>query len=233
MLAAAGGKQARGLRAVRVMPRYKDVFAVPNLLLPESSLSAGKLLDPITFNSFLLPTGSPLLDAGSFKLRGAPAPAVEEGFSRVGVFRSPFEYVCAASVKPFPTDDLELVVPSDAQSAIDFIAASSSDDLVHYRLKMFIWLRELVSRLEPDERKLHSSFHPSVEKVVQSKKVLAIREVLARVGIADDCLHHGLCEGFKLLGEIPAHTHWDTKIKLATESPELFVRNAPWRKAVT
>eukprot|EP00971_Amphidinium_carterae_P198810 3945302-Amphidinium_carterae.1 len=75
MLAAAGGKQARGLRAVQVMSR------------------------------------------------GPLAPVVEEGQTRVGVFRTPFEYVCTASVKGFPTDELELVVPVDAQGAINFIVA--------------------------------------------------------------------------------------------------------------
>eukprot|EP00971_Amphidinium_carterae_P182918 3629931-Amphidinium_carterae.1 len=139
-----------------------------------------------------------------------PAPAVEEGFSRVAILHVPLEYVCAASVKPFTTVDLELVVPPDAQSAINFIAAASQVKLESVSPELFVrsepWRKAItVSKCRIiDTASAKSLWEITLDvKLMRWKRVVGRSFSLAEASAVwgkglSPAMRHGVLQGTKL-----------------------------------
>ena len=120
----------------------------------------------------------------------------------VGTWHTPEQFVERAKQVIHPMD--ENAVASITKKAIDFVERSSPRLVSIERKKQLLKAKIKAKQLEQQEKRLHESLNPSVEKVVGDKKILLWKSLLQEEGYDDMELVKFMTEGVPLVG---AHDH--------------------------
>ena len=120
----------------------------------------------------------------------------------VGTWHTPEQFVEKARFVTHPMD--ENAVASITKKAIDFVERSSPRLVSIEQKKQLLKAKIKAKQLEQQEKRLHESLNPSVEKVVGDKKILLWKSLLQEEGYDDMAVVNFLTEGVPLVG---AHDH--------------------------
>ena len=125
-----------------------------------------------------------------------------KGSLSFGVYHEPQEFVAKALLEQHPCH-LESLLPAELVHAIRVNHSKSAAVLGQERTET---LRKWVARaseLSADEEQLKNSFSPHRQKILHSKRLLLMKEMLDSVGHEDEDLISDLSSGFDLTGPLP------------------------------
>eukprot|EP00973_Karenia_brevis_P009869 1334102-Karenia_brevis.AAC.1 len=88
------------------------------------------------------------------------------------------------------------------------MAASGPKGVIEHRARMLSHYRDVCTKLEDQEKKLHSSFNLSVEAVVKFKNILLFKQILCDAGYDDLGVADYLIEGVKVVGHLERTGIW-------------------------
>ena len=116
-----------------------------------------------------------------------------------GLLRSPQEWHQLALVIPFAMDRLRFVRPWKAKAMVEMLTNSPAR-LVELRKNALQKMIEQVEKLEKDERVLHDSVAPHVQKILHDKKLVLLSRLMTEAGVDDLILVDEVINGFDLTG---------------------------------
>ena len=181
-----------------------------------------------------VPQGSRLLRTGSREGEGAEPVHVFV----FGVYRSPVQFVHQALTLAHPFDSAR-ALPDPLVRVLFRTLTKGPLDIMKLRLqKMRLW-RDWARELEPAERELHASLHPSVASVLKGKRLLLLERIANSSGWPDKTIHHDLRQGFKLSGEVPPTGIFEPDVKPPVSSVAEFwdaaeiLKTQLWSKIAT
>ena len=208
--AASSGKQPRGSKLKPLLSEFKEVVKRKR---PETCDSS-KILR-------VYPVGSEL------------SQDLDQQDAVVGIYRTPQEFVCEAIKVGHPSTFL-VTVPEELLDTIHFITSRSPKEVCEYRIKCVHWLIKRAQELQKDEEELHSKLQPSVERILKTKRLLLLQELLQFTCYPDaDQLISDIKDGFVLIGKTSTSGALQKKVKPASISQQQLKQQAIWnRKAV-
>ena len=164
-----------------------------------------------------VPKGSRLLRTGSREGEGGEPVHVFV----FGVYRSPVQFVHQALTLARPFDSAR-ALPDPLVRVLFRTLTQGPLDIMKLRLqKMRLW-RDWARELEPAERELHASLHPSVASVLKGKRLLLLERIASSLCWPDKTIHRDLRQGFKLSGEVPPTGIFEPDVKPPVSSVAEF-----------
>lgn len=133
---------------------------------------------------------------------------------RLGIYRSPEEFVKMAKQCTHPLDE-EIKLPDRIANVIFQIATQGKEWVVNHRETNLDYYRKVKEDLAGQEKTLHESMHPDVERVMKSKAICLFSRMLKDIGYSDMGVVHLLSQGVKLVGLSEKSGVWqedDTKL---------------------
>ena len=215
----AAWKQPRGRRSPQLLPEFKEVISLPKVVLGQCTLDSKlKTMQTVAQESFTVPVGSKLLGGKG---------AVEFDPCRFGVFRSPTEWHQQAKQLSHPS---AVVFTSDATFlwTLQEVMKLGRTGLRERRKSVLAHYRERARQLEHREAALHGSLQPSVQKVMATKKLLLMKEMMRDAGMDPEPLFQRLCSGFELTGVFPDTGLFKPRFLPPAISKEELWKSAKW-----
>ncbi len=93
------------------------------------------------------------------------------------------------------------MVRQPLKDAIDFIITYGPANLTKHRADFLSRISRRAQALEEEEKKLHTSMHPSGRAVMKGKRLVILKELLDEISYPDTELIKDIAAGFKLTGE--------------------------------
>ena len=149
----------------------------------------------------------------------------QKGSLSFGVYHEPQEFVAKALAEQHPCH-LESLLPAELVQAIRMNHTKSAAELGQERTET---LRKWVARaseLSAYEEQLKSSFSPHRQKILHSKRLLLMKEMLDGVGHEDEDLVSDLSTGFDLTGPLPRSHVFRDKYRPAAMAEETLRKSA-------
>ncbi|OLQ10182.1 hypothetical protein AK812_SmicGene6059 [Symbiodinium microadriaticum] len=150
---------------------------------------------------------------------------VGQGSLSFGVYHEPQEFVAKALLEQHPCH-LESLLPAELVHAIRVNHSKGAAVLGQERTET---LRKRVARaseLSADEEQLKNSFSPHRQKILHSKRLLLMKEMLDSVGHEDEDLISDLSTGFDLTGPLPRSHVFKDKYRPAAMAEETLRKSA-------
>eukprot|EP00971_Amphidinium_carterae_P352168 6492459-Amphidinium_carterae.2 len=182
-VAASAGYQARGHRAPPVMTKFSCIVEVPVADIPPKDFVIGFLsMDVAAAHALLVPAGSAILES-------------DKGGSscRVGIFRTPQQWVSEASNKIFPVDSFA-GIPVDTKGAVEKILGLTVHERMKFRLGQVQKLKQIVHECQAEQSEILSNMHPEVKNVMEPMQIAAIRKLAVMLGLPDVYFLEGLAQ---------------------------------------
>ena len=219
----ANDKQPRGARGHAVIAEFKHLVQVT---VP----AATDLPETITQNTqepFAgVPIGAKLVRFQHFQEKGKPDALKTAVY---GVFRTPTEFLEEAVNLRHPFN-LPISGDVDNIEAMAKVLQLGKLGTMRFRLKQLQKYRALAASLENEEKRLHETMHEDLKLVMESKRLLLFKQMMADAGIVDDQLLDELKGGFRLTGQLAASGQFRPRFKPAEMSVEELRKSAKWAK---
>ncbi|OLQ12560.1 hypothetical protein AK812_SmicGene3520 [Symbiodinium microadriaticum] len=150
---------------------------------------------------------------------------VGQGSLSFGVYHEPQEFVAKALLEQHPCH-LESLLPAELVHAIRVNHSKSAAVLGQERTETLRKWVERASELSADEEQLKNSFSPHRQKILHSKRLLLMKEMLDSVGHEDEDLISDLSTGFDLTGPLPRSHVFKDKYRPAAMAEETLRKSA-------
>ncbi|CAE7844912.1 unnamed protein product, partial [Symbiodinium necroappetens] len=148
-----------------------------------------------------------------------------KGSLSFGVYHAPQEFVAKALSEQHPCH-LESLLPAELVQAIRVNHSKSAAVLGQERTETLRKWVERASELSADEEQLKNSFSPHRQKILHSKRLLLMKEMLDSVGHEDEDLVSDLSTGFDLTGPLPRSHVFRDKYRPAAMAEETLRKSA-------
>ena len=148
-----------------------------------------------------------------------------KGSLSFGVYHEPQEFVAKALLEQHPCH-LESLLPAELVHAIRVNHSKSAAVLGQERTETLRKWVERASELSADEEQLKNSFSPHRQKILHSKRLLLMKEMLDSVGHEDEDLITDLSTGFGLTGPLPRSHVFKDKYRPAAMAEETLRKSA-------
>jgi hypothetical protein len=147
----------------------------------------------------------------------------------VGIFRTPAEFLQAASiiVHPVDRDPLHPLL----REAVTFVTSNSQDFVSRSRQDFVKQLRSIVVSTAGAEASLHAALPEPRRCVLLGKKLLALEWMRKQCGHEDVSLMSDVQNGFSLTGIMPRSGAFAPKVRLRTMTEQQLLASARWINA--
>lgn len=240
-------RQPRGLKSPALIPEFKlilairvsSVFALPSIVkTPVPAELAGVpdgavLLTPVQVRMWGDLCTSSLSNAETAKVAVNITATGQSKLVHFGVLYSPDEFLSHALRLDHPFDCHD-AVSAENRSVIDWILREDPAVVKSWRLGQLKKYLRVAAELAGEEKQLHESMHPDVERVMKSKRLLLFKRMLEDSGNCDADLFKCMVEGFPLVGHIQFSGQFPRQWKPAALSMEALKKSSTWsRKAIS
>ena len=142
-----------------------------------------------------------------------------------GVVWTPEQFLQQACLVKHPFDSFS-GLPDVVGKACDDVAAMKFEDLINFRCsKLGSWLK-LAKELKSEEAALKSGMVDSRRRILESKRLLLMKQVIISEGYDDASLADDLIAGFSLVGDVPKSNVLPQKMSPSTLSTSELQSNA-------
>ena len=216
-------KQPRGARGHSVISEFKHTVQI--------TVSASAALPDIVGADAPaplagVPIGSKLVRFQHMQEQGRP-----DGMKTAiyGVFRTPSEFLWEAMRLTHP---FNLPVSGDVDNieAMAKVLQLGKLGTMKFRLKQIQKYRNMASELEQSEKKVHQEMHPDLQVVMESKRLLLFKRMMADAEVVDDHLFDELRLGFKLTGQLEPSGQFRPKFRPVELSVEELRKSSKWAR---
>ena len=152
-----------------------------------------------------------------------------------GVYRTQHEFLRDARLLQHPFD-MASALPDAMIKALAFILSAGKLNVLRRRIATLQKWNQWEKELRNDERKLHETLEPGVERVLAGKNLLLLERIASDLQWPDVHLHNDIRSGFKLTGNPQPSGVFDLDFKpAALEEHELgtkmqYFKHALWEK---
>jgi hypothetical protein len=213
-----------GAQPRRLPPLIKNFREVLSLQVSETELKVLSTLKPgksAEFRGKAYPNGLKLLSVSNKDGEG-------DGLSTadIGICWAEQEFVACAKLLQHPIDKVPELSPN-ACKVLHTIATLGPRAVARLRESQLEKYTSMKTQLEDQEKSLHASLHPDVERVVGGKNILLFKRMLLDVGYDDVSVVDLLVVGVKLIGELEDLPFWELEpAKSALLSMEALLSGA-------
>ena len=148
-----------------------------------------------------------------------------------GVYRDPWEFVCAALEAKHPID-FACNIPDVLTRNVAKVLTDGPQLVIARRKLAVLKVRRLVMQLQHEEKQLHSTLHPEMARLLEGKNLLAWKALMEETGFDDPTLFDELTEGFRLVGQATMSPQFPYGFAAMLQTPEELKQKSVWmRKA--
>ena len=137
----------------------------------------------------------------------------------IGVPRDPWDFLERAIEVGHPRS-LAIHLNEEVTNMLQCNFSGELHLLVKARAAFLMRWTTRCKELEEDERKLHESLEPHLQKVLRGKRLLVFQEMLNDLGYPDSTLVQDICKGFQLTGWLPKSGVFPPAFKRPTHNLE-------------
>ena len=150
-------------------------------------------------------------------------------FDKVGFYHNPKQFVSLAMGVQHPMDATEHL-EAVTRYALEFNLKYPPHVVMLERKKNLLQARLLAKQFEQQEKQLHESLPPSLQKVLHGKQLLVWKKLLERYEYDDMQVYDFMASGVKLTGMHDTPACYPEKIRPATLTQEDLEASAIWRR---
>ena len=227
---AIAGSQPKASRLPPLVSEHKFVVKVEGphkamAVLPHKTMQrckASLCIPPeCTATADCIPSDSQLLRVTEFRSSGGVFMASQFW----GIPWSEEEFVCKAIEKGHPRS-FNALLPPALEDALSCTVNMSCGELADLRAKWFSKWVDRAKALVPEENALKDNLPPHLKRILRSKRILLLAEILQTEGYQDLGVIQEIMEGTKLVGQVPCTGVFDKCFKAASLSVEELVGNS-------
>lgn len=144
-----------------------------------------------------------------------------------GVYFPPEEFVEKALKLRRPFDEPLPLDESNLRS-IAFILEQGPAKVAKHRVEALKYYVMRARELASKERALHEALDESLKPVLASKRLVLFKEMLTDAGVNGESIFKDMCNGFRLVGDLPPAGQFKQQFKPASLSVEQLKQAAIW-----
>ena len=143
----------------------------------------------------------------------------------VGSYRAPTDFLQQAFAAVHPVDAVT-GTPEHVEANIEWIISSCPVEVCKLRLAAVRDIAKMVADNKEEERKLHSSWSVSRQRILLDKQMLTLGALAEQIGHPDKLLIKQACNGFQLVGTQDFSGYFEQQTVMACSSVEALLAAA-------
>ena len=144
-------------------------------------------------------------------------------FAKVGVFRTPAEFIEEAKECRHPID-LDSFLPEALASNIFYLLTTPASEVARHRLEKIRLIRSWASELSAANDVVHKKLKPEQQQVAKGKQFLLLQRILEHIGYPDKDIVKDLIQGTQLTGSVPKSNLFPRRHKVALSSADAVLQ---------